>query len=171
MTEHYEVFVSHCDWTEWKTQRKWMSVYLIYVFVCKEDSNVAWKHESTVPLLQRFPKSYRKKQSIQFVTFFKKKKSLKNIIQFRMTVLKKKSVYFYIFLLWHSHWSGVSFELFLMEADPWPSFFLSSKCVFKMHNFCKLLGFLLLLLFSMLVPDVSLQTWISKKAEEYKEKV
>lgn len=29
----------------------------------------------------------------------RKKKSLKNIIQFRMTVLKKKSVYFYIFLL------------------------------------------------------------------------
>lgn len=122
-----------------------------------------WVHTS---FCGKFLKSCRK---IHFL--WKKKESLKNIIQLRMTVWKN-SVHIYIFLLWHCHWSVVSFELFLMEVNPWPSFFLSSKCVFKVYTFIKLLGFLLLLLFSVLAPDVSLWTWISKKkAEEYKEKV
>lgn len=62
--------------------------FLSHVFVGKEDSNVSWKHESTARLVQRFLKFYRKKHSVQFVTFFGKKKSLKNISQISMTVLK-----------------------------------------------------------------------------------
>lgn len=73
-----------------------MFVSLLCVFVCKEDSNTTWKHESIAPLVQRFLKSYRKKHNIQFVTSFGKK-SLKNIIQLSMTVLKKFSVHVHFF--------------------------------------------------------------------------